>query len=194
MPEESSARTFVERDAPEAAAANVRDAVMAGEALVNERVVGVDQIEDAAVFADDGVEQQLGFTTESVAEIAVELLRDRCDVVELTQHQPLPGEIVDERAGALVSEHTAHLLLRSEALVNERVVGVDQIEDAAVFADDGVEQQLGFTTESVAEIAVELLRDRCDVVELTQHQPLPGEIVDERAGALVSEHTAHLLL
>ena len=46
---------------------------MAGKTFVNERVVGVDQIEDAAILPNDGLEQQLGFAAEGVAKVAVEL-------------------------------------------------------------------------------------------------------------------------
>ena len=46
----------VERDAAEAAAVDVRDAVVLGEPLVEERVVGAQQVEHAAVFAQDALE------------------------------------------------------------------------------------------------------------------------------------------
>jgi hypothetical protein len=34
-----------------------------------------------------------------------------------------------------------------QTLVHERVVGVDEVEDAAVLADDGLEQQFGLAAE-----------------------------------------------
>ena len=45
-------------------AGDVRNAVVPREPLVDERVVGGDQVEHAAVFADDAVEEELGFADE----------------------------------------------------------------------------------------------------------------------------------
>ena len=53
--------SVVERDAAEAAAVDVRDAVVLGEALVQERVVRLQQVEHAAVLAQDALEEQLRF-------------------------------------------------------------------------------------------------------------------------------------
>ena len=50
---------LVERDAPEAAAIHVRDAVMLRQPLVDERVVRAQQIEHAAILAQDALEEEL---------------------------------------------------------------------------------------------------------------------------------------
>ena len=65
-----------ERDAPELAAVDVRDAVVLGQPLVDERVVGRQQVDDAAILADDAVEQQLDFAAHRLAQRIVEV-RDR---------------------------------------------------------------------------------------------------------------------
>ena len=81
-----------------------------------------------------------------------------------------------------------------QPLVDERVVGVDQIQDAAILADDGLEQQFRLAPERVAEVAVELLGAGRDVVELPQLQPLARQIVDERAARGIGQHAPRLLL
>ena len=58
LPEQAAARAVRSSgDAAEVAAMNIRDAVVPREPLVDERVVGVEQVDDAAVFADDAVER-----------------------------------------------------------------------------------------------------------------------------------------
>ena len=51
--------SFGQRHAAELAAVDVRNPVVARQPLVDERVVGVEQVEDAAVFAHDALEEQL---------------------------------------------------------------------------------------------------------------------------------------
>ena len=58
--EQPAAFASRELDAAKAAAADVRDAVVPREALVDERVVGGEQIDDARVLAQHAREQQLG--------------------------------------------------------------------------------------------------------------------------------------
>ena len=63
LPWPSRPRRFgsVTRHAAELRAVDVRDAVVLGQALIQERVVGVQQIEQAAVLADDAVDEQRRF-------------------------------------------------------------------------------------------------------------------------------------
>ena len=84
---------------------------MPGQTFVDERVVRVEQVHHAAVFAQDRFEQQLGFTPERLTQLAVEHLRLRADIVELAKKQPLCGEIVDERLRASVGQHPPRLPL-----------------------------------------------------------------------------------
>ena len=44
-------------DSAEVVAVDTRDAVVAGQPLVQKRVVGLQQVHDRAVFVDDAVEQ-----------------------------------------------------------------------------------------------------------------------------------------
>ena len=78
---------------------------MAREPLVQERVVGAQQIERTAVVADDAVEEQLGLAPECLAQTVIEVRKDalhRHRRVEVAQEQPLSGEVADERVGPTV--------------------------------------------------------------------------------------------
>ena len=62
--------------APEPAAVDVRDPVMTGEPLVDERVVRGQEIQDAAVLADDAVEQELDLAAKRLPQVVVEIRID----------------------------------------------------------------------------------------------------------------------
>ena len=100
------------RHAPEVAPLHVGNAVVPREPVVDEGVVGVEQVEDAAVLPHDALEEQLRLAAERlpqpVVEVGEEHLRRprRLQVAEL---QPLPDEVVGQGAGAVVGEHPAHL-------------------------------------------------------------------------------------
>src|SRR6185436_7943634 len=53
-----------ERDAPELVAIDIRNAVVLREAIVDERVVRGQQIDDAAIFANDALKEQFRFAPE----------------------------------------------------------------------------------------------------------------------------------
>ena len=62
-----------QRHAAELRAVDVRDSVVLRQPLVDERVVRLQQIEDAAVFLDDAGEEQFGLALERVAQVVVEI-------------------------------------------------------------------------------------------------------------------------
>ena len=101
--------------APEAVALHVRNAVVLRQPLIDERVVRGQQVDHVAVFADDAVEEQLGFAAHGLQQIAVEVGIEeqiRLRVVQVAQIQPLPGETGGQRVGAWIGEHALHLLLQ----------------------------------------------------------------------------------
>ena len=104
LPQQAAALAVpVQRDAPEVAAVHVRNAVVLREPLVQERVVGLEQVEHAAVFAQDALEKQLGFAAERLAQVVVEIGKQPQvgrDRFEVAQVQPLLGEVADERSRA----------------------------------------------------------------------------------------------
>ena len=64
MAEQAASRLVGDHDAAEVASVDAGDAVVPGQAFVHERVIGCQQIDDAAVLAHDAVEEQLGFPLE----------------------------------------------------------------------------------------------------------------------------------
>ncbi len=74
------ALALIELDAAEFAALDSRNAVEPRQPVVDEGVVGGEQIEDAAVFLHQAGEQQLDFLTEGLAQVVIEvgkLIHDR---------------------------------------------------------------------------------------------------------------------
>ena len=101
VPEQSSAMAVGRQDdAAEAIALHVGDAVVARQPLVEERVVSAQQIERAAILADDAVDEHLGLDSKRFAQRVVEVgevLLDRNGRRQIAQEQPLPRELLDER-------------------------------------------------------------------------------------------------
>ena len=94
------------------AAVDVRDAVVAGEPLVDERVVGRQQIDDAAILAQLAFEEQLGLALKRLAEVVVEigkLVGVGGHGAQVAQVQPLSGEARDERPRSRIGKHPADL-------------------------------------------------------------------------------------
>jgi hypothetical protein len=100
-----------QRHPPEMAAVDMGNAVMPRQTLVQEGVVGVEQIEQAAVVADDAAEQHLRFALERRAQVVVEVPGFGLKRVEVAQEQPLSGEVLDQGVGLRIRDHPAHLLL-----------------------------------------------------------------------------------
>ena len=89
-------RIRVERDAAEAAAVHVRDAVVLGQPLVDERVVRAQQVEHAPVLAHHAFNEQLRLLPERLPQVVVEVRKEphvRRDRVEVAQVQPLRREV-----------------------------------------------------------------------------------------------------
>ncbi len=90
---------------------------MARQPFVHERVVGVEQVDHASVFADDAFEQHLSFAAERLPQVLVEILRGRLHVREIAQVEPLAGKIVRQRLRLRIGEHPLHLLLEDLGIV-----------------------------------------------------------------------------
>ena len=88
--------SFGDLHAAELAAVDVGNAVMPRQPLVDERVVGIQQIHDAAVFAHDAVEEQRRLFLHRLTQVVVEIgerTEIRAGVLEIAQVQPLLGEV-----------------------------------------------------------------------------------------------------
>ena len=110
---------------------------MLRETLVEERVIGAQQIEHAAIFFHHTLEQQLGLAPEGLTEVVVEIGEQpvvRFVAVEIAQVQPLCREVVHQCDRARVREHPAHLLLEHGRFVEpsfDRNVEQRRIRNAA---------------------------------------------------------------
>jgi hypothetical protein len=102
---------------------------VAGQALVHEGVLAVDEVEDAAVLAHDAVEEELGLPPhgepQAVVEVRIALAvgRRRLEPAEL---EPLSGEAFHEGLGLLVREHAAHLRAHDLRLAQSVALGAAQ--------------------------------------------------------------------
>ena len=111
---EQAAAIRRQRHALERVAGDVRDVVVNRQPLVHERVVGGQQIEQAAILAHDRIEEELGLLLHRLGERVVVLRIQqvvREDLVEVLQAQPLRRKPRRQRFRSLVGEHAAHLLL-----------------------------------------------------------------------------------
>ena len=83
-----------------------------------------------------------------------------------------------------------------QPLVQEREVGVEQVEHAAILADHRREEQLGFARHRLPQTLVEIGKQAIvgvlDRDEVAQVEPLPGEILDQCVGPRIGEHPLHL--
>ncbi len=93
--------------------------------------------------------------------------------------------------------HAGHTVVPRELFIEERLARRQQIDDAAVFFQLGVEEQLHFPDEGDAQVVVEpgklLIEIRCDQPDVSRLQPVREEILHQgRARALVAQHAADL--
>src|SRR4030095_8518658 len=84
-----------------------------------------------------------------------------------------------------------------QALVEKRVVRLEESEQAAILAQHAVEEELGLLAEGLPQVVVEVAKQigaRNDRVDISQPQPLSGKIRREIERAAIGEHPARLLL
>ena len=115
MPQQPAAPAVgVEVHPPEPGAVDAGNAVVLGEALVQERVVGPQQVEHAAVLVDHAPDEPLRLLPHRLPQVVVEIGEEaavRAQRREVAQPQPLPREVAGEVERARVGEHPARLPL-----------------------------------------------------------------------------------
>src|SRR3989442_9288559 len=92
---------------------HVRDLIMARQPLVDERVVGRQELDDAAIAADLAGKEHFRLSPECLAEVLVEIrkqIRARRSPGQRAERQPLTHKVLDEPAGAPVGQHSWNLL------------------------------------------------------------------------------------
>ncbi len=121
---------FCQRDAAEQAAFHIRNSIMPGQTLVQECVIGVEQIDNAAIFTNDAFEEHLHFALQGETQISVEVRRFRVRTVQLAQSHPFGCEIVDERFGFRIFQHAARLLFEHAGI--RKFAGNSEIQKLVV--------------------------------------------------------------
>ncbi len=96
------------------------DAVVLRQALVDKRVIRVDQIGDRPVFMDNAADEQLHFLRHRAAQIVVEIGElggHRNLRLQGAQSEPLAGQVVDERFRFRIGQHALHFAFQHGGLV-----------------------------------------------------------------------------
>ena len=93
---------------------NVRNSVVPGQSLVHVRVVGIEQIHHAAVFAHDAFEKQLRLAPKRLPQVIVESTRLGSSTLQLAQVQPLPAEVGRQRLRTRIRQHAQRLLFEHQ--------------------------------------------------------------------------------
>src|SRR5262249_38838010 len=101
----------VQRNPAEVTATDVRNAIVLSQPFINERVVRIEQIDNAAILANDAFEEHFGFPPEPLPKIVIEVLRGSFDFGKLAQPEPLPCKVRDQRLRLGIGQHAPHLLL-----------------------------------------------------------------------------------
>src|SRR5262249_54523835 len=119
-------KSRVKGDATKLASVNVRDAVVPGQTLVYEGEPCGQELGDFAVFADEGVEEQLHLAPHGLSERIVEVRIphwERPHALESSQVQPLSSEVDRERYRSRAQKHPPNLLLQNDGVPQSLLAG-----------------------------------------------------------------------
>ena len=133
LAQQAAAPIVASLDAPEVTAAHAADAVVPRQPLVDERVVGAQELEGAPVLAQLTLEEQPGLLPEGLAQILVELgkhVHVRHGRFQVAGVEPLAEEARRERPRAGIGEHPPYFLLQDRPVLQHP--RVRQIEEAVV--------------------------------------------------------------
>ena len=82
--------------------------------------------------------------------LATEVTRRKLDCPS----RPAAGVVLNRNAAELAAVNARHSIMRRQALVDERVVGIQQIYHVAILPHDALKQQLSLAAEGLAQILV----------------------------------------
>src|SRR5262249_34540951 len=97
------------------AALDIRDAVVTRQPLVEKGVFRSEQLDRTSILANDTAEEQLGLTLERDTQGIVESSDIRVsgpDVLKISEQQPLGSEVLRQRVGSRIREHSPDLSLQ----------------------------------------------------------------------------------
>src|SRR5262245_29280533 len=108
----ASPAVFVQRDAPEAAAVHMRNAVMLRQPFVDKRIIRAQQVEHTPILAHDAFKKEFRLLTKGLPEIVIEVRKQthvRSDRCQIAQVQPLSAKVRHQSARTGVGEHSTRL-------------------------------------------------------------------------------------
>ena len=109
--------------------------------------------------------------------------------------QSLAPRVRDRHASESVSDDAGQPIVGRQSLVDEGVVGSEQIDQAPIFADDAAKQEFRLATHRPVQVLVPV-REQVDVgvrvPQILQVQPVGGEVGGQRVGPRVGQHAPHL--
>lgn len=127
--ETAAGGAFGELDAAEVVAVDAFDAVVAGEALVEEGEAGVEEVEGAEVVVEDFGEEVFGFGDEGAFEVVVVFGEEFFvggEAADETGLEPLADEVFDEARGLAVGDHAADLFGEDVGLGEGAIFGAGE--------------------------------------------------------------------
>src|SRR5262249_27416002 len=119
--------------APKSLSVDVGNPVVAGQTLVDERVVRLEKGEDAPILADDAVDEEFRFPPKGRSQVVVEIgeqTKVRRDGIQVARMQPLNGEVGRQIARPVVREQTSHLLFVNVGL--SQLLSLSQVQQLVV--------------------------------------------------------------
>ena len=109
-----------EGDSPEPATLDAHYVIVLRQPFVDERVVGIQQVRDAAVFPQRAGDEQLGLAPEGLQQrLVVVRVAVRVDhhLLDAAQVEPLSREVAHQRVlGPGIGQHAAHLLFQDRRI------------------------------------------------------------------------------
>src|SRR5262245_25449664 len=116
LAENSATRAVLgQLDTTEMTALDVRDAVVTRQPLIEKGVSRSEQLDHTSILANDTAEEQLGLTLERDTQGIVESSYIRVsgpDVLKISEQQPLGSEVLRQRVGSRIREHSPDLTLQ----------------------------------------------------------------------------------
>ncbi len=122
--EQPPAILVLKRHAPELRSKYAGNAVLLRERLVDEGVVGVEEIQHAAILEQHAGQEEPDFSLEIAAHRGIEGPIVGLDLLQGAQVQPGEREVLDQRVGARILEHARQLGLHDRR-VGESFVGCE---------------------------------------------------------------------
>jgi hypothetical protein len=110
---------------------------MAGKSFIDEGVIRIQQVDDAAVLAHDALKEKLRLAPEGLPQVVIpvgKLFPVGDSALQVAQEEPLAGEISDQGLGPRVRQHPPHLLLEHRRVLQFPLRGGVQelvVRDAA---------------------------------------------------------------